>query len=131
VDGRTEAWQADAQAVTDAFWLVLTTSLSQLPTLGLAFVLRRQLGPLGTGYVATVELLLGVALTDRLLDGAGAAGVVLGAAAQAILFRACWLSLAAAFLHSHDAARDDFRLLLNLAAKGLERVRSAILRSIA
>jgi len=92
---------------------------------------RRILTLMPIHVLTTVELLLGAALTDRLLDGAGAAGVVLGAATQAILFGACWLSLAAAFAHSHDAARDDLRLLLDLAAKGLERVRSAILRSIA
>jgi O-antigen/teichoic acid export membrane protein len=45
-----------AQAATDAIWLVATSYLSQLLTLGLAFVLRKQLGPVGMGYVAIVTL---------------------------------------------------------------------------
>ena len=51
-----EAGRPGAQAATDAFWLVLTAYLSQFLTLGLAFVLRKQLGPVGMGYVAIITL---------------------------------------------------------------------------
>lgn len=47
---------AGAQAATDAFWLVITAYLGQFLTLGLAFVLRKQLGPAGMGYVAITTL---------------------------------------------------------------------------
>ena len=44
------------QAATDAFWLILTSYVGQLLTLGLAFALRRQLGPTGMGYVTVTTL---------------------------------------------------------------------------
>jgi hypothetical protein len=57
--------------------------------------------------------------------------LLLGAAAQATLFAAAWLALAAVFVHSQDGARDDLRLLLDLIADGLGKIRRVVLRFIA
>lgn len=50
------AKRSGAAATKDAFWLILTAYISQLLTLGLALLLRRQLGPAGMGYVAVAQL---------------------------------------------------------------------------
>lgn len=46
-----------ARAATDAFWMVVSAYLGQALTLVLAFVLRKELGPDGMGYVALTQLL--------------------------------------------------------------------------
>jgi O-antigen/teichoic acid export membrane protein len=56
VDESAETPRSGAAAATDAFWLILTAYLSQLVTLGLALLLRRELGPAGMGYVAVTQL---------------------------------------------------------------------------
>jgi len=92
--------------------------------------LRAMLSLMPIHALTAVELLLGAVLTGALLGSAGATGIILGAVAQAILFGACWLALAAAFAHSHDGARDDMRLLLDLMREGLTWIRRVVLRSI-
>jgi O-antigen/teichoic acid export membrane protein len=59
VDESIEPPRSGAAAATDAFWLILTANLSQLLVLGLALLLRRELGPAGMGYVAVVQLVAG------------------------------------------------------------------------
>jgi O-antigen/teichoic acid export membrane protein len=49
--------QGGARAASDAFWLVITAYLGQALTLVLAFILRKELGPEGMGYVALTQLL--------------------------------------------------------------------------
>jgi hypothetical protein len=78
-----------------------------------------------------IELLLGVAVTGVLLDSAGVGGVVLSAAAQTALFATAWLVLAALFVRTRPGSRDDLRLLLDLMADGLAKIRRIVLRSIA
>lgn len=56
VNESIEAPQSGTAATSDAFWLILTGFLSQVLTLGLALLLRRQLGPAGMGYVAVTQL---------------------------------------------------------------------------
>jgi O-antigen/teichoic acid export membrane protein len=56
VNESSETPRSGATATKDAFWLVLTTSLGQVLTLGLALVLRRELGPVGMGFVAVSQL---------------------------------------------------------------------------
>ena len=56
VNESTEAPRSGTVAATDAFWLILTGFLSQVLALGLALLLRRQLGPAGMGYVAVTQL---------------------------------------------------------------------------
>jgi len=51
-----EAPRSGTAATTDAFWLILTAYVSHLLTLGLALLLRRELGPAGMGYVALAQL---------------------------------------------------------------------------
>jgi len=51
-----EALRRGTAATTDAFWLILTGYLSQVLILGLAILLRRELGPAGMGYLALTQL---------------------------------------------------------------------------
>jgi hypothetical protein len=78
-----------------------------------------------------IELLLGAAVTNDILDRAGVGGVVLSAAAQTALFAITWLVLAALFVRMHPESRDDLRLLLDLTAGGLAKIRRIVLRSVA
>jgi O-antigen/teichoic acid export membrane protein len=56
VNESTEAPRSGTAATTDAFWLILTGFLSQVVTLVLAILLRKELGPAGMGYVAWTQL---------------------------------------------------------------------------
>ncbi len=56
MDESPVALRSGATATKDAFWLILTAYVSQLFTLGLALLLRRELGPAGMGYVAVTQL---------------------------------------------------------------------------
>jgi O-antigen/teichoic acid export membrane protein len=50
------ARRSGAAATSDAFWLILTAYLVQPVSLVFALLLRRQLGPVGMGYVAVTTL---------------------------------------------------------------------------
>ena len=91
--------------------------------------LREMVGLLPIHLLTGSELLVGAAVVGAILGENGTAAVVVGAALQGIIFAACWLALAGAYAQSHTGSRDDMRLLVDLTAQGLGRVRRTISRS--
>jgi O-antigen/teichoic acid export membrane protein len=79
--------------------------------------------------VTAAELLIVAWLTDGLVQGGSALGLVASVLIQGVAFAATWFSLMAISLRTNAEARADANMFIGLLRDGLKRLRSRRLRS--
>jgi hypothetical protein len=79
--------------------------------------------------ITAAELLIVAWLTDGLVQGGSALGLVASVLIQGVAFAATWFSLMAICLRTNAEARADANMFIGLLRYGLKRLRSGRLRS--
>jgi O-antigen/teichoic acid export membrane protein len=90
---------------------------------------RAMVSLLPVHLITAAELLIVAWLTDGLVQGGSALGLVASVLIQGVAFAATWFSLMAICLRTNAEARADANMFIGLLRYGLKRLRSGRLRS--